>query len=412
MTSIKRTIQNFYLFQTFFSLLIWFPVFYEIQKKTGLNDSEIFRIQSIYYLAFCFLEIPTGWFADRWGRKRSMIWGAFFSAIANALPVFSANYFGFLWHFLLIAFSRSLVSGASSAYLFDYLKQHNAVGEYAKAEGRARAYSLIAKVGVWVFVGFMMHWHLMLPYVFSAFAAVLAWWMVLSLPKEELLQPHASPSVNRVSLLEIFQLLFQYPLLPLLMFQGISIFVLPRICQVNLYQPLMESREFSSDWYGPVMSILTLFEAFGAAYPHWPIEGILDIFKKRHSNENALTRDFLSVSVMTILLGISLVGLSIVGNWGLIFWLSFLSWVAGISYPVQRRLMNNVITLSGKNEARATLLSVESILDRGASSGVALLLGGMVAGGGMPLFLILSALLSLLVLGVVYLAVKIFVRFH
>src|SRR5690606_6775932 len=70
--SVRR---RYYAFQFFFNLLLWIPVFYEFQKQLGLDDPQIFRIQSVYYLVFCFLEIPTGAFADRFGYRRSLIWG-------------------------------------------------------------------------------------------------------------------------------------------------------------------------------------------------------------------------------------------------------------------------------------------------------------------------------------------------
>ena len=60
-----RLIRRYYIFQFLFSMLFWAPIFFEFQKRLGLSDGEIFRIQSLYYLAFCFLEIPTGFFAER-----------------------------------------------------------------------------------------------------------------------------------------------------------------------------------------------------------------------------------------------------------------------------------------------------------------------------------------------------------
>ena len=68
----KRAIRFFYGYQFFLSLFFWLPVFYEYQKRIGLNDNQIFGIQSLYYIAFCLLEIPTGMLADRFGHRRCM----------------------------------------------------------------------------------------------------------------------------------------------------------------------------------------------------------------------------------------------------------------------------------------------------------------------------------------------------
>ena len=94
-------VRLYILFQFFFNLLVWVPVFYEFQKRAGLTDPQIFRIQSIYYLAFCFLEIPTGWFADRFGYRTSVRWGAAVLVLANVIPPLLPTFGGFLGHFLL-----------------------------------------------------------------------------------------------------------------------------------------------------------------------------------------------------------------------------------------------------------------------------------------------------------------------
>ena len=80
MTETRRVIKLYHAFSFFFSLLFWAPIFYEYQKQMGLSDSEIFGIQSLYYLAFCFLELPTGFLADRYGHRLSLRWAAIFLA--------------------------------------------------------------------------------------------------------------------------------------------------------------------------------------------------------------------------------------------------------------------------------------------------------------------------------------------
>ncbi|MFD2119439.1 hypothetical protein ACFSNO_07525 [Streptomyces cirratus] len=49
-------------------------------------------------------------------------------------PVVSPSFAGFMAHFLAIAVARSLVSGASSAYLYEYLHEHGADAHYVQAE--------------------------------------------------------------------------------------------------------------------------------------------------------------------------------------------------------------------------------------------------------------------------------------
>lgn len=167
----RRIIRLNYGFQLLFNLLWWMPVFYAYQKEAGLSDGQIFGIQSIYYVAFCLLEIPTGLIADRIGTRNCLRAGAVVMTAANLAPVFSASYTGFLLHFLAIAAGRSLTSGAASAYLYDGLRAQRCDEHYLRAEGTARALGLAAKVVCWPLVGPLMALAHPAPYVLSAASA-------------------------------------------------------------------------------------------------------------------------------------------------------------------------------------------------------------------------------------------------
>ena len=79
----SRVVRLYIAFQFFFNLLLWVPIFYTFQRQMGLSDPQIFGIQSIYYVAFCLFEIPTGYIADRFGFRCSMLLGA---AMLTAAP--------------------------------------------------------------------------------------------------------------------------------------------------------------------------------------------------------------------------------------------------------------------------------------------------------------------------------------
>ena len=180
-------------FQLLFNLLWWMPVFYAYQRQAGLSDGEIFGIQSIYYVAFCLFEIPTGIVADRIGARNCLRAGAVVMTAANLAPVLAPSYTGFLVHFLAIAAGRSLTSGAASAYLYDGLRAEGADEHYLKAEGQARALGLAAKVLCWPLVGPLMAIAHAAPYVLSAAAAAGSLACAVALPR---LAPH-DPDTGR-----------------------------------------------------------------------------------------------------------------------------------------------------------------------------------------------------------------------
>lgn len=387
---LKRFFFTFNAFQFFFSLLLWVPIFYEYQKRIGLNDTEIFRIQSLYYLIFCLLEIPTGYLADWLGYRLCLILGSITLVIANIWVPLAPTYIGFLTHFILIALARSFVSGASSAYLYETLSQRNELEEYKEAEGKARAYSLVGKIFLWAMIGPIMQWHLTLPYWLTALNAGIGLVFAFLLPETQSMAKKA-----RISIIELFTILTSNPHLVLLMFQGVALFVLARICQVNLFQPILQHKGFSVATYGMMMALMTIFEAAGSFKSKW--------VRKYLSDLNA-------VFVFTFFIGISFLLMSYDSFFGIdiksvtIFALCLFSFVIGISFPIQRQLINEAIP---EPRLRASLLSSESIIDRGVNSLVAGSLGVALASGQLMYFLKKSAIVAVLSVFIIASLIKI-----
>ncbi len=373
MSGVQRVVRLSYGFQFFFGLLWWLPIFYEFQRGIGLSDSEIFGIQSIYYIAFCLFEIPTGMFADRFDYRRCLLAGAAVLTVANLIPVGAASYGGFLAHFLLIALARSLVSGAASAYLFEYLRRSGAGELYRQTEGRGRAYSLIGRVVCWPLVGLLMQWHAPSPYWLSAASTLVAAGFALAMPPLPAGPVDARRTPIWTTLGNAFGILRDSRVLVLIMVQGVAIFTLVRICQVNLFQPILGAKDLPVTTFGVVLAAMTVFEAAGAARVGWLTRYVTDLR---------------AVFVLTAVMALSLALVVPVGAVGVVVLLCVFALASGLSFPVQRQLLNTAIPDS---RYRATLLSAESIIDRAVCALVALALGAYLARGELNEFLVTSA---------------------
>ncbi|MEU3461922.1 MFS transporter [Streptomyces sp. NPDC006733] len=371
-------------FQLLFNLLWWMPVFYQYQKQAGLSDSQIFGIQSIYYVAFCLLEIPTGLIADRIGQRRCLQLGAAVMTAANLLPVAWPSFSGFLLHFLAIAAARSLVSGASSAYLYEYLHAHGAGEQYVQAEGTARSLGLWAKIACWPLVGVLMHLQHQAPYLLTAACTLGSLACAGALPALAADHDGPRPHAERTGLLrsarQALGLLKSSRALGPLMVQGVAVFTLARICQVNLFQPLLLDKAIPVADHGAVLSAMTVAEAVGSARPGW-VRGKLS--------------DTAAVTVLSIVMALSLAATTMTGAVGTIGWLCVFAAATGLAYPVQRNLINAAIP---QTPYRATLLSLESIIDRGVCALVALAVGAYLAADRLDALLVHAAVGTCLLL--------------
>ncbi len=385
----RRVVRAYYLFQFFFTLLFWAPIFFEFQKRLGMSEPEIFRIQSIYYVVFCLFEIPTGYFADRFGYRNSIKLGAVLLVVSNLIAVYADVFVGgafaaMVVHWVLIAAARSFVSGASTAYLYEFLRRSGLeTAAFKQIEGNARAYSLLGRVLCFAVIGYLMEWKVTLPYwltVASATTAVgFAWWLPRWAPQTPLPVSNArpesldsaagavltvspnpvpsSPLRPRAPLGSVFLQAVRSRWLMLLMFQGVVLFVLARVISVNLFQPILEGKAFGVGAYGLVMAGMTLVEALGAARPDWMRRWVKGAYV-----------DLNSVGILSAVMALSIVVIPFFAQVGTLVVLAIFSLMVGLSYPIQRQVMNDAIP---DPDFRATLLSLESLIDRAVTAAVA-----------------------------------------
>jgi len=175
------------------------------------------------------------------------------------------------------------------------------------------------------------------------------------------------------------------PYLVLVMFQGVGIFVLARLCQVNLYQPILQEKGFGLASYGWIMSAMTLFEAVRSARPEWLRKVVADLT---------------AVNILTVAVAFSLSLMAASEQLGTLLGLFLFAYATGLAYPIQRQVLNDAIVDS---RFRATLLSVESIIDRTICAAIVPFIAGFVATGRTSLFLHLAAAIT--VAGVALLAI-------
>ena len=88
----------------------------------GVSYSQMFLAQIVFMLSSVLFEIPTGWVADKWGRKVSIIIGNIIIALSLFLFVFRSYPLVVLAEFLG-GFGGTFISGADKALLYDSMKK-------------------------------------------------------------------------------------------------------------------------------------------------------------------------------------------------------------------------------------------------------------------------------------------------
>ena len=121
----------------------WFnlvmPTIVLFYQDTGMGMQEILFLKAIYSITIVIFEIPSGYCADVWGRKKTLIAGSILGALGFVIYSSNTLYLGFAVAEIILGLGHSFISGADAAMLYDTLKSEKKAASYLKHEGRITA---------------------------------------------------------------------------------------------------------------------------------------------------------------------------------------------------------------------------------------------------------------------------------
>jgi predicted MFS family arabinose efflux permease len=349
-----RDLRLFYVFRLLATSYLYVPIFMLFQESRGLSFFERLGLGSIYCAVVILVEVPTGVFADRLGRRRSMALGAL-TMVASCLLAYQATTFGeFAVAEALAALSMALCSGADSAYLFDLLQEHGAAHEYGRRESIASAWHLMGSAVAFAGSGLLAQVDLALPYLVTAGVAAVAVGVALLLRDDRPRQVRPPRAPARAVLGEYLRQIgaaFGHATknrrLAWLLGYSAVVFALLR-ATVYLYQPFLREHGFGVVQIGLVYAGVYVVASLVAYRTH--------LWRRRFGDEPMLWALLAGLAASFLALG--LVG----GAWVVVL-LGMQAVANGVYSPLTKPLLNQEITDSSR---RAAILSVESMCRRGA----------------------------------------------
>ncbi len=132
----RSNIWKLYLIKISKWFMLFMPYVVPFYQDNGMDMHQIMVLQAIYSVSIIALEIPSGYFADVIGRRRTLILGVIMGTIGMGIYSISYGFLGFLIAELILGFGQSFVSGADSALLYDSLLDNQKEKDYIKYEGR------------------------------------------------------------------------------------------------------------------------------------------------------------------------------------------------------------------------------------------------------------------------------------
>jgi MFS family permease len=381
-----RDLRLFYLFRLLATSYLWVPISVLLMQSRGLSFTEIMILGGVYSAVVILVEIPTGVFADRIGRRQSMMLGTLAMVAACLVAYHAESMAAFAVSEALAATSMALCSGADSAYLFDLLRENGRIDEYGHRESTASAWHLAGAAVACAAGGALGEIDLALPYLVTAAVSLGAFCVAAAMRDERptatprrLLPPGEVVRLWWAHMREATRMQLSSRLVWLIGYSAV-VFVLLR-ATVYLYQPYLKGQGFSPGETGLVFAAVYLLAALVAM---------------RGSALRRRLGDELLLWGLLGLLATSFIALAEVDGPAVLALLAVQALANGMYSPLVKPLLNREITDS---RLRATTLSIESIVRR-AAMGVFAPVAGLYGSG--------SAMYVCGVIGLVGLAVLAF----
>ena len=131
-TFARNNIWKLYAIHVAYSTLFFIPVLVPLFQQNDLTLGDVFLLQGVFMLVMMVLEIPSGYLADRWGRKNIILTGACFGISGILLYTVCTTFVGFFIAEVLCAILVSFHSGTLDAFMYDTLLELQETHAYRK----------------------------------------------------------------------------------------------------------------------------------------------------------------------------------------------------------------------------------------------------------------------------------------
>ncbi|MCB2311308.1 MFS transporter [Clostridium tagluense] len=133
----KANIYLMYIIVFLQGFVFYGPIATLYRQNRNLSLSNMFLIESISWILMIIFEVPWGWFADKFGYKKTLVISNFIFFISKII-FYKANSFGmFFLERVLLSVSLAGISGCDIALLYSSVEQD----ESEKVFGRYNAFS-------------------------------------------------------------------------------------------------------------------------------------------------------------------------------------------------------------------------------------------------------------------------------
>lgn len=314
-------------------------LFYE-EHRLGLQD--VFILKSVYSVAAVALEVPSGYLADVWGRKRCIVAGCVLFFGGYLCYSLTSTFAAFLVAEILLGIGQTMINGADSALLYDTTVHHGRENLYLRYEGRITMIGNFAEAVAGIFGGLLAVYSLRYPFYAQAVVAFVGIPAAMALREYAPANKVQSPWEEILRILK-YSLVTNKKLCCNIMYSGII--GAATLTMAWFVQPVLMQLETPTEWYGIIWTVLNLTVGVAALYSD-RVEQLFGMNKM-----NILILSVIAGGYVALAYNLTYVGLGIL----LLFYI-----FRGFATPILKGYINQM-TFS---EMRATVLSIRNFVIR------------------------------------------------
>lgn len=320
------------------------PILIPFFTAQGFSMQEILLIESGFFGALALFEVPSGFIADRYGRRFALILGSLLCFFGATLYSLSMSFWFFFGANCIWGIGNSLISGTNTALLYETLLKINKIDQYTSKQGLAIFYEQIG-----LFIASLTGPYLFLvmdrlPFYLTSLAFFVMFLVIVSI-KEAPLNNQKEKFSGMTRLAESFRIFTKTKIIiSVSLFSGILGFFM---VSYYLWQEYFLLMEVPVQYFGFIISFGSLTIGLGAKFSASIVSRFYSI------------RSFFATTVFFTFLMWFLLGF-----YSHVFLLLFyivLSFIWGLLDPLFRDLINKNI----ESRYRATVLSLQSAMQRG-----------------------------------------------
>ena len=319
----------------------WFPIptiilFYQ---SHGVDLEQAVLLKTILSLSILFLEVPSGYIADRLGRKFCLVVGSTIWLCGWLCYCTGNSFTAFAIAEILSGVAVSLISGADTAIAYETLLELNRESFYQTLEGRFVAIAGISEAVCGLIGAAVAEINLVYPFYLQTICLVL--YLCLSVTLVEPKQPVETAKIERIGLTAIISDVFiKNPRLRWLILLS-STFSTATFLIVWLSQGYFQQIDLpiaAMGWTWAIFHLLMSLASINAR----KIESLLGIKK--------------ALLILILLLGTAYICLGSITNIQGIIFIALIYIVRGVRSPLTLNLINQQVP----SAIRATVLSLSS----------------------------------------------------